>query len=102
MGARPRNEGLIRVLQMAERLRSGRWSLDALARDFGVSTRTVRRDLAALQLAGLPLRYNNAENQGPGGLWWIARTDVRATAQPTHPVDAGSDATPGVRDGHAR
>jgi predicted DNA-binding transcriptional regulator YafY len=68
-----RNDTLVRVLTLVERLRVSRCSIDDLAREFHVSTRTVRRDLAALQRAGVPLHQNNAANQGAGGLWWITR-----------------------------
>jgi predicted DNA-binding transcriptional regulator YafY len=67
-----RNDALIRVLSIIERLRVGRRSIDELALEFHVTPRTIRRDLAAMSAAGLPLRQNNAANQGPGVLWWIA------------------------------
>ena len=53
----PRNQEVIRqwkVLHALDAARQGS-SIDALARDLEVTTRTIRRDLAALQEAGFPL-----------------------------------------------
>lgn len=52
-----RNRQLVRQLQILRRLASSRAPVTyyALAADFGVSTRTIRRDLAALQEVGFPL-----------------------------------------------
>jgi len=66
-----RNAALVRVLRIAERLRGGSCSLEELARDFGVSMRTVRRDLDALDAAGQPVRHNNAEVQSEGSRYRI-------------------------------
>ena len=54
-----------RLFAMAEALRGRRTGVtaEALAAQFGVTLRTVYRDLAALQEAGLPLRAD----RGPGG-----------------------------------
>lgn len=57
--ARPqgRNHQLIRQWRILLRLASARvaTTYSALATDYGVSVRTIRRDLAALQEAGFPL-----------------------------------------------
>lgn len=52
-----RNRGLVRALRTAKLLESSRFgvSIGELASEFGCTTRTVRRDLEALQEAGLPL-----------------------------------------------
>lgn len=53
----PRNQEVIRQWKLLHALESTRHGalLDALADDLGVTTRTIRRDLAALQEAGFPL-----------------------------------------------
>ena len=53
----PRNQEVIRQWKVLHALESSRHgaAIDALARELGVTTRTIRRDLAALQEAGFPL-----------------------------------------------
>ncbi len=53
----PRNQEVIRQWKVLHALESSRHgaSIDALAHDLDVTTRTIRRDLAALQEAGFPL-----------------------------------------------
>ncbi len=52
-----RNAELIRQWTLLQRIATERGStIPKLANDLGVSTRTVRRDLEALQLAGFPIR----------------------------------------------
>lgn len=69
-----RNTQLIRVLQLAERLRGRRWSIDQLAQEAGVTTRTVRRDLDALSSAGIPVQQATDERFAPASpCWFIAR-----------------------------
>lgn len=47
---------LVRALALRDTLASGRrWTLAQLADRFSVTTRTVRRDLAALKTAGVPV-----------------------------------------------
>lgn len=61
----PRNQEVIRqwkVLHALEASRHGA-SIDALAADLDVTTRTIRRDLAALQEAGFPL-YDERDDNG--------------------------------------
>lgn len=70
-----RNEMAIRIVAILRVFeRGGRLTLFALAERFGVSPRTVRRDLEALQAAGVPLTN---EGSGPGrgnrGEWWLCR-----------------------------
>jgi predicted DNA-binding transcriptional regulator YafY len=61
----PRNQEVIRqwrVLHAIEASRHG-VAIDALADDLGVTTRTIRRDLAALQEAGFAL-YDDRSDEG--------------------------------------
>jgi len=61
----PRNQEVIRqwrVLHLLESSRHGA-SIDALASELDVTTRTIRRDLAALQEAGFPL-YDERDDDG--------------------------------------
>jgi len=53
----PRNQEVIRQWKLLHALESSRHGagIDGLARDLDVTTRTIRRDLAALQEAGFPL-----------------------------------------------
>jgi predicted DNA-binding transcriptional regulator YafY len=53
----PRNQEVIRQWKVLHALESSRHgaAIDALARELDVTTRTIRRDLAALQEAGFPL-----------------------------------------------
>ena len=52
----PRNQEVIRQWKVLHALESSRHgaTIDALADDLDVTTRTIRRDLAALQEAGFP------------------------------------------------
>lgn len=59
-----RNGALVRILKMAERLRGGRCAIDDLARDFHVTTRTVRRDLDVLSVVGAQVHRFE-------GVYWI-------------------------------
>jgi len=53
----PRNQEVIRQWRILHALESSRHgvTIDAMASEVGVTTRTIRRDLAALQEAGFPL-----------------------------------------------
>ena len=55
-GRMPRNQEVIRQWKVLHALESSRHgaTIDALADDLDVTTRTIRRDLAALQEAGFP------------------------------------------------
>ena len=61
----PRNQEVIRQWKVLHALESSRHgaSIDALADDLDVTTRTIRRDLAALQEAGFPL-YDERDDDG--------------------------------------
>ncbi len=61
----PRNQEVIRQWKVLHALESSRHgaSIDALARDLEVTTRTIRRDLAALQEAGFPLYDDRADGR---------------------------------------
>src|SRR5688572_7478012 len=65
----PRNQEVIRQWKVLHALETSRHgvAIDALADDLGVTTRTIRRDLAALQEAGFPL-YD--EKDGDGRVRW--------------------------------
>lgn len=61
----PRNQEVIRQWKLLHALESSRHgaSIDALAKDLEVTTRTIRRDLAALQEAGFAL-YDERDEDG--------------------------------------
>jgi predicted DNA-binding transcriptional regulator YafY len=61
----PRNQEVIRQWKVLHALESSRHgvTIDALADDLDVTTRTIRRDLAALQEAGFPL-YDEHDDEG--------------------------------------
>jgi predicted DNA-binding transcriptional regulator YafY len=61
----PRNQEVIRQWRALHLLESSRHgvAIDALANELGVTTRTIRRDLAALQEAGFPL-YDERDDDG--------------------------------------
>jgi predicted DNA-binding transcriptional regulator YafY len=70
-----RNGQLTRVLSLYRTLLCERRSIDSLARDFSVTTRTVRRDLDALADAGVPLCKSTECDDGPSQarVWWVNR-----------------------------
>jgi predicted DNA-binding transcriptional regulator YafY len=61
----PRNQEVIRQWKVLHALESSRHgaAIDALAHELDVTTRTIRRDLAALQEAGFPL-YDERDEDG--------------------------------------
>lgn len=61
----PRNQEVIRQWRVLHALESSRHgiTIDALADELDVTTRTIRRDLAALQEAGFPL-YDERDDDG--------------------------------------
>jgi proteasome accessory factor B len=61
----PRNQEVIRQWRVLHALESSRHgvTINALADDLAVTTRTIRRDLAALQEAGFPL-YDERSDEG--------------------------------------
>jgi predicted DNA-binding transcriptional regulator YafY len=63
----PRNAEVIRqwtILREIERARSGGVTIDDLAAQCGVTTRTIRRDLQALEEAGFPLYDDRSHDDG--------------------------------------
>ena len=66
----PRNQEVIRQWKVLHALESSRHgaTIPALATELGVTTRTIRRDLAALQEAGFPLFDDRDEESG--GVRW--------------------------------
>jgi len=77
----PRSREVVRQWQVLRSLAASRQGLtvDALAAEYGVTTRTLRRDLAALERAGFPL----FQEPGADRLRW--RVEVRGLAG----LDAG-------------
>ena len=76
-----RSDALVRVLTLRDTLASGRrWTLPQLADRFSVTTRTIRRDLAALEQAGVPV-CSELVARTPGhfggheqrGQYWVLR-----------------------------
>jgi predicted DNA-binding transcriptional regulator YafY len=61
----PRNQEVIRQWKVLHALESSRHgaTIDGLSEDLDVTTRTIRRDLAALQEAGFPL-YDDRDDDG--------------------------------------
>jgi len=78
----PRNQEVIRQWKVLHALESSRHgaSIDALAGELEVTSRTIRRDLAALQEAGFPL-YDEKDEQG--------RTRWRIDGQVLKGLEAG-------------
>jgi predicted DNA-binding transcriptional regulator YafY len=67
-----RGDTVIRALQMIQLLRGRRRSLDEFAGQFKVSTRTVRRDLEVLSIAGVQVRSTkDATANGLAAFWWV-------------------------------
>ena len=63
-----RNSELIRQWTLLQKVASARdWTIPKLSEALGVSTRTIRRDLAALQEAGFPVYDHDA---GDGSKFW--------------------------------
>jgi predicted DNA-binding transcriptional regulator YafY len=78
----PRNQEVIRQWRVLHALESSRHgaTIDALAGELDVTTRTIRRDLAALQEAGFPL-YDEKDDDG--------RTRWRIDGQVLKGLEAG-------------
>lgn len=69
-----RGKQVIRLIRLMERLKVRRAALGELSREFGVTTRTIRRDMEALSVAGVPVRNTaDAAANGFNGFWWIER-----------------------------
>lgn len=68
-----RNAALIRCLRILRHLEAGhRVTMQACAERFRVHQRTIRRDLEALEAAGVPLTHQH-EYKGSveRAIWWI-------------------------------
>ena len=78
----PRNQEVIRQWKLLHALESARHgaAIDALADQLGVTTRTIRRDLAALQEAGFAL-YDERDDNG--------RVRWRIDGQVLHGLESG-------------
>src|SRR5579864_1299711 len=67
MAAVPRNTEVVRqwtILREIERARASVVTIDELAALAGVTTRTIRRDLQALEEAGFPLYDDRSQDDG--------------------------------------
>lgn len=58
-----RNKHVVRVLTMLSLLRAQRMSIRQLSLELGVSTRTVRRDIDAMEEAHVPLYQDYIDGQ---------------------------------------
>ena len=78
----PRNQEVIRQWRLLHALESSRHgaTIDGLASELEVTTRTIRRDLAALQEAGFAL-YDDRDEQG--------RVRWRIDGQALHGLESG-------------
>jgi predicted DNA-binding transcriptional regulator YafY len=69
-----RNDTLTRAIAILRMLEGGsRVTLDALAERFGVHPRTVRRDIEALEAAGVPITNERGVSRWQPGEWWLCR-----------------------------
>jgi predicted DNA-binding transcriptional regulator YafY len=78
----PRNQEVIRQWKVLHALESSRHgvAIDPLADELGVTTRTIRRDLAALQEAGFPLFDERDED---GRVRWRLESHGLAQVEPS-------------------
>lgn len=65
-----RNRALERTFRLLRLLQRGRRTIDALARELDVTTRTVRRDLEVLSLSGFPVEKRHAD-YGDERVWSV-------------------------------
>lgn len=71
-----RNGQLVRVLKVCQRLGDGRRHvLLSLADEFRVTTRTIRRDIDAIQEAGIAVHRSGQsdDDDSQRGFWWVQR-----------------------------
>lgn len=69
-----RNLALRRTIAVMLALRERRHNLDELACRFGVSPRTIRRDIDVLRAADVPIRHvADAAGAEDFSQWWIDR-----------------------------
>lgn len=66
---------LVRLIEIKGLLETGRrFTLYALAEQFGVHHRTIRRDFDTLEQAGVPLTCDDAgPGRGKRGQWWLCQ-----------------------------
>ena len=86
-----RSDGFIRQWKLLVLLRRRPYTLQDLASEFAVSTRTIRRDLLLLESAGLPVcRVTKAKETEQGALWRIESTRAwpRDSATPVAPLES--------------
>jgi predicted DNA-binding transcriptional regulator YafY len=65
-----RGDTLTRSLKMQRKLGKGRWTLKELAKEFNVTTRTIRRDIDVLKRAGLHVKSFRVDDNFPM-LYWM-------------------------------
>lgn len=71
---RGRNAGLVRALAILRAFeQGGRLTVLGLSELFGVSPRTIRRDIEALEAAGVPITNEPGVNCWQVGEWWLCR-----------------------------
>lgn len=71
---RGRQASLVRALTILRTLEGGgRWTLHALAEQVGGHQRTIRRDLEALEAAGVPITTEPGVTRWQAGEWWLCR-----------------------------
>lgn len=69
-----RNAALTRAIAILRMLEGGaRVRLAPLAEMFGVHERTVRRDIEALEAAGVPITKDEGVTRWQAGEWWLCR-----------------------------
>ena len=69
-----RGAAIVRAIAILRRLERGaRVRLAPLAEEFNVTERTIRRDIEALESAGVPITTKGGENRWRSGVWWLCR-----------------------------
>jgi predicted DNA-binding transcriptional regulator YafY len=69
-----RNGAVIRAIAILRLLESGRpVRLAPLSARFGVHERTIRRDIEALEAAGVPITTKGGSTRWCSGVWWLCR-----------------------------
>jgi predicted DNA-binding transcriptional regulator YafY len=69
-----RNQALERTLRLLRLLQRGARTLDRLAQELNVTTRTIRRDLEVLSVAGFQVTSRRVD-YGDARLWYVAPGD---------------------------
>lgn len=73
-----RTRALTRALSLLRTLEAGgRHQLYPLASQYGVSVRTIRRDLYALEEAGFPIGHEVDLDYDNAGFWWLVKPPSR-------------------------